>query len=57
VPRFHTLLELVRVLEYDLLLVPRSLVPVVQSLVRDQHAGYDRNSAEGERPVTVSGRP
>jgi transcriptional regulator with XRE-family HTH domain len=54
VPRFNTLLELVRVLEYDLLLVPRSLVPAVQSLVRDQHAGYDRNSAEGERPLYAS---
>ena len=36
VPRFDTLLELVRVLEMDLLLVPRSLVPAVQSLVRAQ---------------------
>src|SRR5580658_5421692 len=35
VPRYDTLLELVRVLGYDLLLVPRSLVPVAQALVRD----------------------
>lgn len=33
VPRFDTLLDVVRVLHYDLLLVPRDLVPVVQSLV------------------------
>lgn len=53
-PRFNTLLELVRVLEYDLLLVPWSLLPAVQSLVRDQHDRYDRNSAEGERPLYAS---
>jgi transcriptional regulator with XRE-family HTH domain len=35
VPRYDTLLELVRTLDYDLLIVPRALVPVVQSLVRD----------------------
>jgi transcriptional regulator with XRE-family HTH domain len=36
VPRFDTLLDIVRVLEWDLLLVPRSLVPAVQSLIRAQ---------------------
>jgi transcriptional regulator with XRE-family HTH domain len=36
VPRFDTLLDIVRVLDYDLLLVPRDLVPIVQSLVRKQ---------------------
>jgi transcriptional regulator with XRE-family HTH domain len=35
VPRYDTLLELVRVLDRDLIMVPRALVPVVQSLVRD----------------------
>jgi hypothetical protein len=34
-PRFDTMLDLVRVLDHDLLLVPRDLVPVVQSLTRD----------------------
>jgi len=29
-PRFNTLLDLVRILGYDLLLVPRPLVPAVQ---------------------------
>lgn len=38
VPRFDTVLDLVRVLEMDLLLVPRSLVPAVQSLIRAQKA-------------------
>jgi len=36
VPRFDTLLDLVRVLDQDILLVPRALVPAVQSLVRAQ---------------------
>src|SRR5260370_15017257 len=35
VPRFDTLLDLVRVLDQDILLVPRALVPAVQSLIRD----------------------
>lgn len=37
VPRFDTLLDLVRVLDLDLLLVPRTLVPAVQSLIRAQN--------------------
>lgn len=45
VPRYNTLLDLVRILDYDLLLVPRSLVPLVQSLLRDQY-----HDAE-ERPL------
>jgi transcriptional regulator with XRE-family HTH domain len=36
VPRFDTLLDLVRVLNLDLLVVPRALVPAVQSLIRAQ---------------------
>jgi transcriptional regulator with XRE-family HTH domain len=36
VPRFDTILDIVRVLGQDLLLVPRALVPAVQSLVRAQ---------------------
>ena len=52
VPRFNTLLDLVRVLDYDLLLIPRSLVPTVQSLVRDHHhPGGDNDANEGERPL------
>jgi transcriptional regulator with XRE-family HTH domain len=50
VPRFDTLLDLVRVLDYDLLMVPRSLVPVVQTLIRD-HRYPDRPGDEGERSL------
>lgn len=51
VPRFNTLLDLVRVLDYDLLLVPRTLAPAVQSMIRDhrQPGGFD--AGEGERPL------
>jgi transcriptional regulator with XRE-family HTH domain len=35
VPRYDTLLEIVRTLDRDLIMVPRALVPIVQSLVRD----------------------
>jgi transcriptional regulator with XRE-family HTH domain len=34
VPRFDTLLDVVRVLDMDLMLVPRPLVAAVQSLIR-----------------------
>src|SRR5579872_3669510 len=46
VPRFDTLLDLVRVLDLDILLVPRALVPAVQSLVRAHNApaGSDERS-------------
>ena len=46
VPRFDTLLEIVRALDLDLLLVPRSLVPVVQSLIRAQ-----KEPESAERPL------
>ncbi|MGA2741074.1 MAG: helix-turn-helix transcriptional regulator [Bryobacteraceae bacterium] len=35
-PRFDTLLDLVRVLDRDLLMVPRGLVPAVQALIRGE---------------------
>lgn len=46
VPRFDTLLDIARTLDHDLLMVPRSLVPAIQALARDQHG-----SAEEERPL------
>lgn len=46
VPRFDTLLDLVRVLDLDFLLVPRQLVPAVQSLIQ---AGREPDSEE--RPL------
>ena len=50
VPRYDTLIDLLQVLDRDLVLVPRELVPVVQSLVRD----YDNRQSPGadrERPL------
>ena len=44
-PRFDTLLDLVRVLDRDLLMVPRSLVPTVQALIRD-----DRRRTASDEP-------
>ncbi|MGD0680662.1 MAG: helix-turn-helix transcriptional regulator, partial [Terracidiphilus sp.] len=35
VPRYDTLLEIVRTLDRDLVMVPRALMPLVQSLVHD----------------------
>src|SRR5262245_13201379 len=40
-PRFDTLLDLVRVLGFDLLLVPQTMVPVVQSLIRHDRDPQD----------------
>jgi len=51
VPRFDTLLDLVRILDHDLLLVPRELVPVVQSMTRDRRA--PAVDEEEERPLYV----
>ncbi len=47
VPRFDTLIEIVRVLDLDLLLVPRNLVPAVQSLVR----ASEEPNVDAERPI------
>src|SRR5437762_14055077 len=52
VPRYDTLLELVRILDRDLLMVPRALVPVVQSLVRDHLK--DQPGEGEERPLYVA---
>lgn len=49
VPRYDTLLENVRMLDRDLLMVPRALVPVVQSLVRDHLK--DQPGEGEERPL------
>src|SRR6202047_2181081 len=46
VPRYDTLLELVRILDRDLLMVPRALVPAVQSIIRDHLR--DDQKGEGE---------
>jgi len=49
-PRLRTLVDLVRVLDYDLLLVPRSLVPATQALIRDAK-DREAHPREGERPL------
>jgi len=54
VPRYDTLLELVRILDRDLLMVPRALVPVVQSLIRD-HLRHDQGGESEERPLYGTG--
>ena len=51
VPRFDTLLDLVRVLDRDLLMVPRALVPAVQSLIRD-HLRQDSRAKARNAPST-----
>src|ERR1035441_4632484 len=51
IPRYDTLLDLVRVLGYDLLMVPRSLVPAVQSLIRNYRQPGGGTEEEGERPL------
>lgn len=48
VPRYDTLLEVVRSLDHDLLLVPRGLVPVVQALVRDYRSHEEGGAEETE---------
>ncbi len=50
VPRFDTLLDLARVLDYDLLMIPRALVPAVQALIRNQ-GNPDGHRDEGERSL------
>src|SRR5580698_8207163 len=52
VPRFDTLLDLVRVLDRDLLTVPRTLVPAVQALIRD-HARADHKADSDEDELSL----
>ncbi|MGB8474048.1 MAG: helix-turn-helix transcriptional regulator [Candidatus Acidiferrum sp.] len=47
VPRFDTLLDYVRTLDHDLLLIPRMLVPAVLALVREQK-GSNKSGGEEE---------
>jgi transcriptional regulator with XRE-family HTH domain len=50
VPRFDTLLDYVRGLDYDLVLVPRSLVPAVLAFIRE-HKASSMQGGEAERPL------
>ena len=54
VPRYDTLLEIVRMLDCDLIMVPRALVPIVQSLVRD-HLSDEQGEGE-ERSLYAADR-
>src|ERR1700676_638658 len=54
VPRYDTLLEFVRIFDRDLLMVPRALVPVVQSLIRD-HLKPDQDGEGEERSLYADG--
>jgi transcriptional regulator with XRE-family HTH domain len=56
-PRVNTLLDLVRVLGLDLMLVPRSLVPAVQSLIRDSQHSETEEFDEAERPLYAANEP
>jgi HTH-type transcriptional regulator / antitoxin HipB len=51
VPRFDTLLELVRILGFDLMLVPRQLLPVVDALVRQQRRLSRGEEIEDDEPL------
>lgn len=53
VPRFDTLLDLVRLLDYDLLMVPRALVPSLLALIHD-HRNPDQHRDEGEQSLYAS---
>jgi transcriptional regulator with XRE-family HTH domain len=50
VPRFDTLLDYVRGLDYDLVLIPRTLVPAVLALVRE-HKASNKPGREEERSL------
>ena len=45
VPRFDTLLDLVRILNHDMLMVPRALVPAIQAMIRDS------KGEQGDEPL------
>lgn len=50
VPRFDTLLDYVRSLDHDLVLVPRTLVPAVLALIRE-HKASSKTDEDEERPL------
>ena len=50
VPRYDTLLDILRVLDRDLVLVPRELLSSVQALVRD-HRNRNLQGESRERPL------
>ena len=51
VPRFDTMLDLLRALDLDLVVVPRALTPVVTSLARDHRNRTAHGTDDAERPL------
>lgn len=51
VPRFDTMLDLLRALDLDLVVVPRALTPVVSSLARDHRNSAAYGTDAAERPL------
>lgn len=51
VPRFDTMLDLLRALDLDLVVVPRALTPVVSSLTRDHRNRTAHGTEDAERPL------
>jgi HTH-type transcriptional regulator / antitoxin HipB len=54
VPRYDTILEIIRMLDRDLIMVPRALVPLVESLIRDHLK--DQPGEGEERPLYAADR-
>jgi len=54
VPRFDTLLDYVRSLDYDLLLIPRTLVPAVLALIREHEASKRPDGSEQQSLYAVN---
>ncbi len=56
VPRYDTLLDLVRVLGFDLIPVPRQIIPLVRSLIRRHEDSTSASSSDaGEGPLYSGG--
>lgn len=53
VPRFNTLLDLIRIMDRDFVLVPRELLPAVQALLRTRRP----KAEQGEQSLYASGNP
>lgn len=51
VPRFDTLLDLLRALDRDIVVVPRALTPIVSGLFRDHRNATANGSQDAERPL------
>jgi len=47
VPRYDTLLDLVRILGMDLVLVPRAMTPIISAMVKNTETG----TANDDKPL------